>query len=211
MAKKVDRQVFAQRFAQLLAQSEENTRTVGQKLSLDPGTVSRYANGLITPKLPTVHMLANLFGVEPGWLMGEDTPAIPEAFPVSPTRKIPLLGQIAAGVPIYAEENIEGYLWTDHNHGAEYFGLRVRGDSMNAAGIADGDIVIVRKQDIVEDGDIAVVLVDESATVKRYHQEGETVVLIPQSTDPANQVQLYSLKDHVVKVLGRVVENRKMF
>lgn len=212
MAQKVNRRVFAQRFSQLLARSEENTRTVGQKLSLDPGTVSRYANGLITPKLPTVHMLANLFGVEPEWLMGsEETPAVPDTFPVNPTRKIPLLGQIAAGLPIYAEENIEGYLWTDHNHGAEYFGLRVRGDSMNAVGIADGDIVIVRKQDIVEDGDIAVVLVDECATVKRYHREGETIILTPQSTDPANQVQLYSLKDHTVKVLGRVVENRKMF
>ncbi len=216
MAQSVDREVFARRLRELMARSKETTYTLAQRLHMHPGTVSRYANGRMTPKVPTVEMLARVFKVDPAWLMGgdgpmEEEPAIDGAFPVNPTHQIPLLGQIAAGLPIYAEENIEGWLWTDRNHGAEYFGLRVRGDSMNAAGIGDGDIVIVRKQDLVEPGDIAVVLVDECATVKRYRIEGETVILTPQSTNPANQVQFYSLKDHTVKVLGRVVESRKEY
>jgi repressor LexA len=139
------------------------------------------------------------------------TPLPADAFPINPTHKIPLLGQIAAGSPIYADENVEGYIWTDHNHGAEYFGLRVRGDSMNAAGIRPNDIVIVRRQDMVEEGDIAVVLVDDSATIKRYRQEGKTVILSPQSTNPENRVQIYSLKEHIIKVLGKVVESRTSY
>ena len=216
MAQSVDREVFARRLRELMARSEETTYTLAEQLQMSAGTVSRYANGRMTPKVPTVEKLARIVKVAPAWLMGGDgpmaeAPAIDGAFPVNPTHQIPLLGQIAAGLPIYAEENIEGWLWTDRNHGAEYFGLRVRGDSMNAAGIGDGDIVIVRKQDLVEPGDIAVVLVDECATVKRYRQEGETVILTPQSTNPDNQVQFYSLKDHTVKVLGRVVESRKEY
>lgn len=133
---------------------------------------------------------------------------VPESFSINPNKTIPLLGQIAAGLPLYAEENIEGYIWTDRNHGGEYFGLRVRGDSMNAANINDGDIIIVRKQDIVEDGDIAVVLVDDEATVKRYSRRAEAVVLSPQSTNPANQTQIYDLSAHTIRILGRVVESR---
>jgi len=217
MAQSMDREVFARRLAQLMAETGETTYSLAQRLDLHPGTVSRYANGLISPKMPTVRLLAQVFQVDPEWLLGGDgpregeAPPIDGAFPMNPTHQIPLLGQIAAGLPIYAEENIEGYLWTDHNHGAEYFGLRVRGDSMNAAGIGDGDIVIVRKQDFVEPGEVAVVLVDECATVKRYRREGETVILTPQSTNPLNQVQFYDLREHRIQVLGRVVESRREF
>ncbi len=142
-------------------------------------------------------------------LMNRSSEALPkDAFPINESHKIPLLGQIAAGIPIYAEQNIEGYIWTDRNHGSEYFGLRVRGDSMNAAKIDDGDIAIIQRCEIVEDGDIAVVLVDDDATIKRYHREGDMVILTPQSTNPENKTQFYSLKEHTIRILGRVVETR---
>lgn len=89
-------------------------------------------------------------------------------------KRIPILGRIAAGVPIYAEENIEGYTYTDLNGGHEYFGLRVRGDSMDAAGIKDGYVVIVRRQDIVDNGQIAVCLIDgEEATHETIFPTGK--------------------------------------
>lgn len=122
-------------------------------------------------------------------------------------HRIPILGRIAAGIPIYAEENIEGYTYTDLNGGAEYFGLRVRGDSMDAAGIKDGYIVIVRRQDIVENGDIAAVLIDDQdATLKRFSRQGDTVTLMPQSTNPENHPFIYNLKETHVKILGLVVK-----
>ena len=110
-------------------------------------------------------------------------------------------------MPIYAEENIEGYTYTDLNGGHEYFGLRVRGDSMDAAGIKDGYVVIVRRQDIVDNGQIAVCLIDgEEATLKRFSQLGNTVTLMPQSTNPDHRPFIFDITKTHVDILGLVVE-----
>ena len=90
---------------------------------------------------------------------------------------------------------------------AEYFALRVSGDSMNAIGINDGYLIIVRRQDQVENGEVAVVLVDnEDATVKRFYATDSTVTLMPQSTNPIHQPQIYDLHKTSVRVLGKVVK-----
>lgn len=124
-------------------------------------------------------------------------------------HQIPILGYISAGLPIYAEQHIEGYTYTDLNNGGEYFGLRVKGDSMNALRICEGDVIIVRKQDCVENGEIAVVMVDdENATVKQFYREGNAVTLIPKSTNPEHTPQFYNLKNTNVKVIGKVVRNQ---
>lgn len=122
-------------------------------------------------------------------------------------HRIPILGRISAGMPLYAEQYIEGYTLTDLNGGAEYFALRVSGDSMNAARIQDGDILIVRRQEEVENGEVAVVMVgDEDATVKRFYATGSTVTLMPQSTNPAHQPQIYDIATTSIRVVGKVVE-----
>ena len=121
-------------------------------------------------------------------------------------HRIPILGRISAGLPLYAEQHIEGYTVTDLNGGAEYFSLIVRGDSMNAIGICDGYRVLVRRQDEVENGQVAVVMVgDEDATVKRVYATGTTVTLMPQSTNPAHQPQIYDPAKTSVRIIGRVV------
>lgn len=122
-------------------------------------------------------------------------------------HRIPILGRISAGLPLYAEQHIEGYTLTDLNGGAEYFALRVSGDSMNAARIQDGDILIVRRQEEVENGEVAVVMVgDEDATVKRFYATGSTVTLMPQSTNPTHQPQIYDTTTTPIRVIGKVVE-----
>lgn len=122
-------------------------------------------------------------------------------------HRIPILGRISAGMPLYAEQHIEGYTLTDLNGGAEYFALRVSGDSMNAARIQDGDVLIVRRQDEVENGEVAVVMVgDEDATVKRFYATGSTVTLMPQSTNPEHQPQIYDASKTKIRVIGRVVK-----
>lgn len=136
-----------------------------------------------------------------------DPPLPPGAYPYLPSQRIPILGRIAAGLPIYAEENIEGYTYTDLNGGGEYFALRVSGDSMDRARIFDGDILIVRRQDMVETGEIAVVMVNENeATVKRFYQTDSVVTLIPDSSNRAHKPQVYDLKDTAIKILGKVVK-----
>ena len=122
-------------------------------------------------------------------------------------HRIPILGRISAGLPLYAEQHIEGYTLTDLNGGAEYFALRVSGDSMNALGINDGYRLIVRRQDEVENGQVAVVMVgDEDATVKRFYATGDTVTLMPQSTNPEHQPQIYDATKTKIRVIGKVVK-----
>ena len=124
----------------------------------------------------------------------------------------PLLGTVRAGLPMYAEENIEGYIPIMQTDGAKYFWLRVRGDSMNAAGIFEGDEILVRQQPEVENGQITVVLVNgDEATVKRFYQTGNMVTLTPQSFNPAHQPQVYNADEVPVRVVGLVVECRKKF
>lgn len=98
-------------------------------------------------------------------------------------RDIPLLGRIAAGEPLLAEENIEEYipLPADFAGDQESFLLQVRGESMIEAGILDGDYVVVRRQETVENGEIAAVLLDDSATVKRFYKERNQYRLMPEN------------------------------
>ena len=102
--------------------------------------------------------------------------ALPDRLPIG---KIPVVGVVTAGVPILAVENIEGYLPWDGDESC--FALRVRGDSMINAGILSGDKVVVRPQKTAENGQIVVALLDDSATVKRFHREKGKVWLLPEN------------------------------
>jgi len=114
---------------------------------------------------------------------------------------LPLVGQVAAGQPVLAEENIEDYIATPaFAGGAEgEFLLRVRGESMIDAGILDGDLVVVRPQETASDGEIVVALVGEEATVKRFFQEPDHIRLQPENE------AMEAIRSRDVRVLGRVV------
>jgi repressor LexA len=119
---------------------------------------------------------------------------------VSPSG-LPLVGQVAAGQPVLADENIEEYVPVPGIAGGEdgEFVLRVHGDSMQEAGILDGDHVIVRRQDSADDGEIVVALVGEEATVKRFFKENDHVRLQPENSS------MEPIRTRDVQVLGRVV------
>jgi len=179
---------------------------------MNKSTLSRYENELQDPIYTVVVNLAKLFDVSVDYLSGNlenfDIDIKKVGTPYNPTvHKIPVLGYISAGLPLYADEHIIDYTYTDLNGGAEYFALKVKGDSMNAAQINDGNTVIVRVQSIVENGDIAVVRVDgDEATIKRFKRDGDEVQLIPQSYNPEHSVQIYNLKETPVEIVGKVVE-----
>jgi repressor LexA len=114
---------------------------------------------------------------------------------------LPLVGSVAAGQPILAEENIEEYITVPEIAGGtdgEYI-LRVRGDSMKNAGILEGDFVVVRRQDTANDGDIVVALVGEEATVKRFFRESDHVRLQPENET------MEPIRSREVRLMGRVV------
>ncbi len=114
---------------------------------------------------------------------------------------LPVVGQVAAGAPVLAEENIEEYVQVPPAAGGEEgeYVLRVKGDSMIDAGILEGDFVVVRPQDTATDGEIVVALVGEEATVKRFFREADHIRLQPENT------RLEPILSTDVRVLGRVV------
>jgi len=117
---------------------------------------------------------------------------------------VPILGQVAAGKPILAEENILGTLAIDRSvvRGGPFFFLKVKGDSMIDAGILDADYVLVKVQARAENGEIAVALVEDEATVKRVFHRGEKIVLQPEN--PAHSAMTFTKKDSL-RILGKVM------
>ncbi|NMB34967.1 MAG: transcriptional repressor LexA [Firmicutes bacterium] len=116
-------------------------------------------------------------------------------------RLVPLLGQVTAGIPVLAEENIENYLALPEEiiKNGTVFLLRVKGPSMKDAGILDGDLVIVKQQPVAENGEIVVALLGEEATVKRFYRETGYIRLKPENPDYA------PILSQDVRVLGKVI------
>lgn len=116
---------------------------------------------------------------------------IPEDFGSrAQTVKIPLIGSVACGMPIFADENIEAEVSISIEmikSGYKYFLLRAEGDSMNEAGINNGDLLLIRQQQDAENGDRILALIDEEATVKEYNKSGGMVILKPKSTNKIHQ------------------------
>jgi repressor LexA len=117
--------------------------------------------------------------------------------------EIPLLGTVAAGIPILAEENREGTILVHESllkKNRKYFALHVRGDSMSGAGIVDGDLAVIEKTNLVHNGEIAVVVVNEAATLKRFYKETHRVRL--QAENPAYP----PIYNQNVRILGRLTQ-----
>lgn len=127
---------------------------------------------------------------------------------ISLFEKIPVAGYIRTGEPMLAEQNVIGFveLPSDLLNGGEFFGLKVVGDSMNLSRICEGDIAIVKKQPYVENGEIAVVLIDdENATIKRFYRTDSTITLVPHSSNPEHAPRILDQSKITVQVLGKVV------
>jgi repressor LexA len=120
------------------------------------------------------------------------------------SQKIEILGTVAAGTPILSEENKDGFIAMPKSlfrKNREYFALRIRGDSMQGAGIMDGDTVVIEKQDTVRNGEIAVVMLDEAVTLKTFYRESTRIRLQPENP---GYPPIFCSSDEDVRVLGRV-------
>ena len=206
---------FSERFFKLVKDYNTDINLLINKLGIkSKSTIYRYMNGEMAPKITTIKYLAQIYNVNPIWLMGYDVPMETvdkkgDVIPISDVpKKVPVVGKISAGLPILAIENIEGYEFAPSSQikeGYEYFYLRVQGDSMNLK-FNDGDIVLVQKQDTLENGEIGVILVNGyDATVKKYKYDNGIVILEPISTNPENTTQIYNPKNIKIQIIGKVV------
>ena len=172
----------------------------------DKSTISKIEKGQRDVNQSMIQSLADVFGVTPTFLIfGEEAER---------TIRIPVYGRVAAGIPSEAIENIEDYEEIDAALAAngEYIALTIHGHSMEPR-FTEGDVVIVRKQPEIEDGQIAVVMVNgDDATIKRVKRTREGIMLMP--TNPAYEPIFYSnkqIRELPVKILGKVVELRAKF
>lgn len=171
---------------------------IAEKLGKNRATIYRYESDEIENlPLNILEPLAKVLDVSPAYLMGWEN-IIPYK-----TKKVPMLGKIAAGMPILADEHCEYYIEVDENAHVD-FCLKVEGDSMTEARISDGDIVFIRKQPCVENGEIAAVLIDNEVTLKRFYRNNGGVILKPENSK--YQPFFYTDKDFKdIKVLGKAV------
>lgn len=151
---------------------------LGKIAGVTDKAVSTWEAGTKTPRMGAIEKMAAYFGVAKSAIL-DDTyqPAIPPGFvPVPEMKKVPLVGRIACGTPILAQENIEDYVDVPKDRHVD-FCLTCSGDSMIDAGIDDGDTVYIRKQPDVENGEIAAVRIGDDATLKRVYKFSDRVVL----------------------------------
>lgn len=175
---------------------------VADYLGIRRQTYSAYERGVSTPDANTVATLARLFGVGVGELVAGEVS--------TNVIKVPVCGNVAAGVPIDAIEDVEEYVDVDASlaKGATLIGLRVKGRSMEPR-FTNGDTVIIRCQSSVDNGDIAVVLVGDEATMKKVVRYTEGIRLMP--TNPAYEPRYFSNEEIAslpVTIIGKVVELR---
>ncbi len=170
-------------------------------------TIYKYENNIIANIPPEkVEKMAAALHCTPAYLMGwDDIPTgLDNLFPVS-MKKIPLLGEIACGEPIFAAEEHESYALAGSELNAD-FCLKCKGDSMTGARIYEGDIVFIHRQDTVENGEIAAVIIEDEATLKRVYYNPEQNELILAAENPKYPPFVFHGEDlNHIRILGKAV------
>ena len=194
-----------ERIRQLRIGKNMTQEMLGEKIGVKKAAIYKYENGLVVNlKRDIIEKLANVLEVSPSYLMGlDDMKDVPQGFRPLPTmRKIPRVGRIACGEPILAEENIETYDNVPANWKAD-FTLICVGDSM-APKIQDGDLVAIRQQEQVENGQIAAVLIDNEATLKRVYVYPDKLILRPENPD-YEPIVIMNGESSTIRIEGRAV------
>lgn len=209
---------FKDRLAEALSHSGLSQAELARRANIGRNSISDYLKGKYEAKQDKLHSLAIALNVDEAWLMGYDISPNRKSSDIQPTNiiyplgdkvqrvSIPIIGTIACGDPITAEENIEGYteeVFEKPMPSGTLFALRCKGRSMEPT-IHDGSLVTIREQPTVEDGEIAAVLVDgdNEATLKRIKHQGKLIMLMPDNKefDP-----IILDKDNPGRIIGKAI------
>ena len=179
---------------------------VGNAVGVAKSTVRKWEVGHIeSMRIDKVESLARILETSPAYLLanGDDFFILDNIEPMPDVRQVPIIGNIACGTPVLAEENIEGFAEVDRRIQAD-FALRCVGDSMINARIFCGDLVFIKQQKDVENGEIAAVIIDGEATLKRVYKYKNRIELRPENpTFPVLEVEGYELDS--VRIVGKAV------
>ena len=194
-----------QRIKELRLQKDMKQIELAMAVKCSKQTIYKYENDIVT-NIPydKIIDIARALETTEAYLMGwaEDSLSYKNIIPIK-KKSVPMLGEIACGEPTFADHQYNTYVETDDNINAD-FCLRCKGDSMIGDGINDGDIIFIRKQDTVENGEIACVVIDDEATLKHVYMSDSNITLIASNTNYAPMV--YGEHDAgTIKILGKAV------
>ena len=184
---------------------------LAEALFVDQTAISKWDKGIAFPAAEMQRKLADIFEVSIDYLLGRSDSEHGDGFdienivPLSEVirKRVPVLGEIACGEPIFAQEQYGEYIETDINAD---FALTCKGDSMTGARINDGDLVLIRKQEMVENGAIAAVIIENEATLKRVYYYPQTKKLVLQAENPKYEPLVYIDSElENIRILGRAV------
>ncbi|SFC31828.1 SOS-response transcriptional repressor, LexA [Algibacter lectus] len=178
------------------------------KLNKSYNMVNSYVQNRRQPSLEMLFEIANLLQVEAKELL-DASPLVSKESNSSDTVEIPLIGSVACGLPIYAEENIEAKISISKTlvkNVSDYFLLRASGDSMNKKGITSGDLLLIKQQQVANHGDLVVALIDDDATVKEFIDNGDTIVLKPHSTNSKHQPIILTTDFRIQGIVEKVIK-----
>ena len=209
--------MFKSRISELRKSKGYNMKQTAKMLNMPYTTYVGYEKGEREPDSEKLILLSNFFNCSVDYLIyrsddpnGHQTSdddifsRYPNISPIK-TKKFPLLGEIACGKPIYADEEHESYISANEDIQAD-FCLRAKGDSMINADIYDGDIIFIRKQDIVDDGEIAAVIIEDEATLKRVYYDRENNRLQLVAENPKYAPLIYVNEElNYIHILGKAV------
>lgn len=216
MSDELQKSIFSKNLNYYMSKNNKTQTDIIEDLGINKSTISTRCNGTKMPRMDTIQKLADYFGIKKSNLVEDKMefpfgamPYIPEA-----TTPIPLIGSVNCGTPLFAEDNIEAFISTpeaDIQTGEVYFWLRAKGDSMINAGIHDGDLLLIRQQNDVDNGDIAVVAVNgDDATLKRVKKQKNAIILQPEN--PTCETMIFVGKDmEKISIRGRLMQLRKSF
>lgn len=202
------------RLREIRRRADLTQKEVASYIGITQNTYSYWENDKVNIDNESLQKLANLFGVSIDYLLGRETPVYHadsslkfnlDEVELQDYYPVPLLGRVVAGVPIEAQENLEGYIYISFRPSEEYFALRVHGDSMKNVGINDKAIIVCHKQETAESGEIVIAMLNGEQTVKRYKLHGGAVFLMPENSDYL-PIPVTPADDFLI--LGKVVEIR---
>lgn len=171
-----NKEIMAQNIRYYLKKYGKTQKEICKDLGFKEMTFSDWVNAKTYPRIDKIEKIANYFHVQKADLVEEKRKPLKNIVPIERCM-VPIIGQIAAGKPILADEHIEAFLPCDTGVHAD-FGLIVSGDSMIGADIHDGDVVFIRSQPVVDDGQIAAVRIDDDATLKRFYKNPDGCTLV---------------------------------
>lgn len=194
---------FGERLRQARKEKKLTQKELADKINAKHNSISNWENNQNMPDPETIENLCWALDVQPNYFFSVSTSLPSNIIPMPEMRRIPLIGSIACGAPILAEEHIEEYI-NIPKHIAADFALTCKGDSMINARIFDGDVVYIRQQDTVENGEIAAVLIDGEATLKRVQLYEDHISLEPEN--PQYRPLVYWNEEmNTIRILGKAV------